>query len=105
MIFFDRLRKQIEESAQNAKKSISNTTQSHKFRLNETYSNIPTIKNTVDNTYTHIQKFTSSVNRFSRYTRYSMILTGTGILLFGIGYAMRPIADIYRTHRRTKYEK
>jgi hypothetical protein len=41
---------------------------------------------------------------FSTYrtTKYSMMAAGVGLFLFGFGFAMRPIADIYNSNQNKK---
>lgn len=126
MDFFNRFRKAFDETAQGARKNISDNTEYYKNRFDESYhrvsdetakaaqnakEKIPDIqrgaKNIVDHTskaYTHIGQVGNSVSRFYRVGKYSMMAAGVGVLLFGTGYVLRPVADIYIEHNRGKIE-
>jgi hypothetical protein len=115
MDYFNRWKKSIEEAAEGAKDRFSEAAKSaepYREKFNKTYEstsktvnetvrvNGPKIKEAANRTYSSAHSLTTSVGRFTRYTRYSMVAAGAGIFLFGVGYAARPIADIYREHRK-----
>jgi prophage DNA circulation protein len=63
------------------------------------------VTNHASKAYEHIGNVGGSVSRFYRFTRYSMVAAGTGIFLYGVGYALRPVADIYKEHNRKSIEE
>ncbi len=112
MKFFDRYTKLFKEKFSETSENASKYVDSAKHQVNDSYEtvknttteNLPKARDAVYKTYDStaktVNKFSGSVSRFSRYGRYSMVLAGTGIFLFGVGYAARPIADIYKEQKR-----
>jgi len=78
--------------------------------------NIPKIRNTIElrsknvvrgagNISNSLNKTVNEVSHFAKFLKYSVLSAGVGIFFFGVGYAIRPIADIYREHQRTSNNK
>lgn len=78
--------------------------------------NVPKIRNTVElrsknvvrgagNISNSLNKTVNEVSHFAKFLKYSVLSAGVGIFFFGVGYAIRPIADIYREHHRTSDNK
>ena len=57
--------------------------------------NIPKIKDKVIDIHkTHVKPMTSSLRFTSKIIRISALMGGTGLFMFGLGYALNPIAKI-----------
>lgn len=57
---------------------------------------IPKLKDQAINLHeTHIKPMTKSLHLTSNVIRISALMMGTGLLLFGLGYALNPIVKIF----------
>lgn len=64
--------------------------------------NIKKAQNILSNSSTKLNNLSNMVFSTYRTTKYSMIAAGVGLFLFGFGFAMRPIADIYNSNQNKK---
>ena len=64
--------------------------------------NIKKAQNILSNSSAKMNNLSNMVFSTYRTTKYSMIAAGVGLFLFGFGFAMRPVADIYSSSKNTK---
>ncbi len=64
-------------------------------KYNIVKDSIPKIKDNVVNIHeTHIKPMTTSLHRTTNFIKISAFMGGAGVFLFGLGYALNPIAKI-----------
>ena len=90
----------FDESYRRVTDETAKATQAAKEKIPVVREGMKTAANHTSRAYNQIENIGGSVSRFYRFTRYSMAAASFGILLFGAGYALRPVADIYKEHRR-----
>lgn len=88
---------QAEKKLPEIKKSVNDTTRA-------TIDAAKKVHNSVSQSRIHFEKASNAAFGFYKITKYSLIAAGAGVFLFGLGYVMRPIADIYSTNQAKKKE-
>ena len=85
------MKAKIEKGYCDSREYVKEKSPEMKAKMSENYQ---MVSRNISGYYKNIH---TSFNKFGRNTRYGLIFAGGCTLLFGVGYAMRPVADIYKT--------